>query len=438
MKSLQGMRIHFVGINGTSMSGLMMLSAKLGAITSGSDKVDGEYFKILKDSGMNVYQGVNRQIAENSDLVVFSGAIPKNHPEIIESHSMERGEFLGFLSSFFEKTIAIAGTHGKTTVTAMICHALKMLKKDFSFTFGGIDSETNANWGFFGRKLLVLEACEYRDSFLSLNPTISVVTSLEYDHPDYFENFDSLKKSFSKFASKTKETLILGNNVDKVLECTPVSVRTLAFDKNFYISHFNHSGECIFVDNGEEIHLKINLIGESNLFNACLAYRVLKSLGLESKDILTALSSFKGVMRRQEFLGYFEEAKCFSDYAHHPTQIKALLQSFDTLPSVKVVFEPHTYSRTKSLMNEFSTCFDKAEEVIILPVYEARETYDKEGDSETLFDRIKNKNKYFANSYSDATNYLEKIIKKDDILLFVGAGTIDDWARKIVSEKGLL
>lgn len=417
------------------MSGLMMLASKLGATTTGSDKVRGEYFKILENEGMNVYQGVNRQIAQNSDLVVYSGAIPKNHPEIVESHSMERGEFLGFLSSFFEKTIAIAGTHGKTTVTAMICHVLKMLKNDFSFTFGGIDKDTNANWGFFGRKLFVLEACEYRDSFLSLFPTISVVTSIEYDHPDYFENFDSLRKSFSKFANQTKETLILGKEVDDVLECTPEHVRTLAFDKNFYISHFTNSGECVFVDGDEEKTLKINLIGKYNLFNACLAYRVLKSLELPSNEILSALSTFKGVLRRQEFLGYFGGAKCFSDYAHHPTQINALLQSFENSESIKVIFEPHTYSRTKSLLEEFSSCFAKASEVILLPVYEARESYDQEGASETLFNRLKTPKKYLAKSYADASDYLEKTVKKENILLFVGAGTIDDWARKIVSEK---
>lgn len=428
------MRIHFIGVNGTSMSGLMMLSSKLGAVTSGSDRVQGEYFKILKNAGMNVYQGVNRQIAQNSDLVVFSGAIPKDHPELVEGQSMERGEFLGFLSSFFDKTIAVAGTHGKTTVTAMICHVLKMLKKDFSFTFGGIDKETNTNWGFFGRNLLVLEACEYRDSFLSLNPTISVVTSVEYDHPDYFENFDNLKKSFSKFASKTKETLILGKNVDKMLECSHEHVQTFAFDKNFYISQMGEN-ECVLKDNGENIRLKINLIGEYNLFNACIAYRVLKCLGLNSSEIASALSSFKGVLRRQEFLGYFGGARCFSDYAHHPTQINALLQSFKSFQSVKVVFEPHTYSRTKSLLEEFATCFVGASDVIILPVYEARESYDHDGDSETLFNRIKNSKKHLATSYSEANDYLEKTVQKDDIILFVGAGTIDDWARKIVKEK---
>lgn len=432
MRALEGKKIHFIGVNGTSISALLELSAELGATVSGSDQTEGEYFDNLKRKGFDVYTGINSEKSRNCDMVVYSGAVKENHPERNNPNTIERGRYLGFLSRFFKNTVAVAGTHGKTTTTAMISHVLKRAKKRFCYTFGGIDVEDNSNYGYFGDDLFVTEACEYRNSFLSLYPTISVITSIEYDHPDFFTNFDELKRSFEIFAKNAKKCVVLGENVENVFECSRANARIRAFDKEIEIIETNDCDFCSFRYAEKKFEIKLQVGGKFNIKNALLAFLTLTEIGIDTNEIIEGLRSFRGVKRRQEFLGYYGAKKCISDYAHHPTQIKELIDSFPATDRIAVIFEPHTYSRTKSLLSEFSTAFAKADKTIILPVYAAREPYDSAGDSKTLFDNIVSDNKTLAKNYDDA----KKLIDTDnaDVILFVGAGTIDDWARKLVSE----
>lgn len=429
MQNLSGKRIHFIGVNGTGVSALIRLARDLGATVSGSDNYGGEYIDALKKDGFDVYMGINPSISKNCDLVVYSGAVKENHPELNGKASMERGAFLGELSQHFEKVVAVAGTHGKTTVCAMIAHVLKKANYPFTYIFGGIDVDSNSNYGFFGKKILITEACEYRNSFLSILPDISIINSIEYDHPDFFTKKEDLTSSFGKFCNNTKECAILGKNLSKTLECIDAHVHIRAFDSDFTVSQSNGYDKCTYLSKNEKVNISLKTAGEYNLTNAIIATDALLQLGVNSTTIEKGLSEFKGVKRRREYLGDLWGKKCYSDYAHHPTQISALLASFKSDKRVCIVFEPHTYSRTKQLINEFKNAFTDADSVIILPVYPAREKYDKEGDSVTLFGVIEHDNKYLVNGYSDAEKLLKNI--DADIVLFAGAGTIDEWGRGI-------
>lgn len=433
MRILENKKIHFIGINGTGMSALLDISARLGAKVSGSDKTKGVFFDMLQSKGYDVYQGENPEKSKSADLVVYSGAIRKNHPELNNSKAMERGEYMGYISRFFKQTVAVAGTHGKTTTTAMIAHALIRANKKFCYTFGGIDRETRGNSGYFGDELFLTEACEYRNSFLSLKPTISVITSIEYDHPDYFASFDLLKDSFRRFANNTEKYVIVGENTENLLACSGAHMRIRAFDKVFKVSDTNDFDYCKFLFDQKTYTLKIKVGGKYNIKNSLLAFLTLAELGIDDDIIIDSLSSFEGVKRRREFLGYLGEKECFSDYAHHPTQIKELIASFPSDRKITVVFEPHTYSRTKVLMKEFSKAFVGAYKTVILPVYSARENFDPTCDEKALYSNIVGDNKILASDYDDAKSIIDA--DNGDIILFVGAGSIDDWARKIVRSE---
>lgn len=426
MQNIKGKRIHFVGVNGSGVSGLMIVSHRLGAIVSGSDMVEGEYFNTLKELGLNVYTGINTDIAGLADLVVYSSAVKTSHPELQNNNAISRGEFLGYISKFFKKTIAIAGTHGKTTTSCMISHVLRLAKKKYCYIIGGIDAETERNSEYFGNDILVVEACEYKDNFLFLNPTVSVITSIEFDHPDYFKSFDNLVDSFTKFANNTTTTVVLGENVEKLVKCTSAHKCICAFEHTMPIWIENNT-ICYYGEDNKISTFTPIQNQEFNLKNAVLAYLVLTELGIDKKTIVEGLSNFVGVKRRQEFLGYYNNSIVISDYAHHPTQIKNLIATYIKNKTVTLFFEPHTYSRTKQLMNDFKTCFIGVDTLVILPVYSAREDYDIDGDSKTLFKNITNKNKVLVNSYQEAEKVLRNI--HSDIVLIVGAGSIDAWIR---------
>ncbi len=433
MQNLSGKRIHFIGVNGTGVSALIRLARDLGATVSGSDNYSGEYIDALKKDGFDVYVGIKPSVSEGCDLVVYSGAVRENHPELNGKACIERGAFLGELSKHFDKVVAVSGTHGKTTICAMIAHVLKTANFPFTYIFGGIDVESNSNYGFFGKKILITEACEYRNSFLSISSDIAIINSIEYDHPDFFTNKEDLVSSFGKFCNSTKKCAILGKNVSKTLECIDAHVHIRAFNSDFTIVDSNGYDKCTYLSKKEKVNLSLKTAGEYNLTNAIIATDALLVLGVNSTLIEKGLSEFKGVKRRREYLGDLWGKRCYSDYAHHPTQINALLSSFKGDQKVCMVFEPHTYSRTKQLINEFKQAFADADSVIILPVYPAREKYDEGGDSNTLFSVIEHDNKHLANGYNDAGNLLKNI--DADIIILAGAGTIDEWGRRFINRE---
>lgn len=427
MREIKGIRIHFVGVGGSSLSGLIRIAKYLGAIVSGSDKLWGSNLQTLSDEGFNVYQGTNEEISSSADIVVYSSAVNTDNPELQDSKCiMERGEFLGVLSQCFKKTIAVAGTHGKSTVTAMISHYLNKHEYPFVAHIGGVFFNQNSGVILKGRELFLTEACEYKDNFLSLSPDIGIITNIEYDHPDYFPTFKSYQDSFAKFASLVKKDLIIGRNVN----LSNVNVRTLALDKDFSIQCLNaHVNTYAYEDFDNRIILKSQIGTSYNLDNLAIACRCLTLLDTSLQHFTDTFSDFYGLKRRREFIGYYNTCEVYSDYAHHPTQIEKLILSFKGNKKIAVIFEPHTYSRTRELIDDFARSLSLADYLILLPVYSAREKYDEQGSSKKLYQKITIKNKIYIEKYNDFIVTLNSLNLKNALLLFVGAGSIDELAR---------
>lgn len=427
MREIKGLKIHFVGVNGASLSGLIRIAKYLEGDVSGSDKYLGNNLQNLLKEGFNVYQGTNTDIAAKADIVVYSSAVNVDDPELkVAKTRMERGEFLGLISQCFKHTIAVSGTHGKSTVTAMLAHALDKIDYPFVAHVGGVFLSQTSGVILKGRELFVTEACEYKESFLSLSPDIGIITNIDYDHPDYYPDFKSYLYAFEKFSKNVKKSLILGKSVF----ITNAHVNTYALDKDFSVMCKNaHVNTYYYNDRKGRISLKSPIKGDYNLENIAIAAKCLTLLGIEHQTISQLFNDFYGLKRRREFLGYYNNCEVYSDYAHHPTQIAKLISSFKGNKKIAVIFEPHTYSRTKELMNDFADSLSLADFLILLPVYSAREKYDEEGSSIKLYQKINVENKRYCKSYNDFKNILNSLNLNDALLLFVGAGSIDELAR---------
>lgn len=427
MREINKLKIHFVGANGASLSGLIRISKYLGAEVSGSDNSFGGNMLALTREGFNVYSGIKPDIASKADLVVYSSAVRLDHPEVkAGKRIMPRGEFLGLISQSFKYTVAVAGTHGKSTVTAMISHVLDILDYPFVAHIGGSFISKDSGVILKGRDIFITEACEYKDSFLSLSPDIGIITNIDYDHPDYFKDFSSYLNAFCSFAKKVKKQLIVGKDIN----ITNAHLRTFALDRQFFIKCENaHLHTCIFRQEDSSVKLFTPLDGGYNLENLAIALKCLTLLGTPIQKSVEALQSFKGLRRRRELIGYYNGCEVYSDYAHHPTQIEKLISSFKGNKKIAVVFEPHTYSRTKELMNSFAKSLSLADYLILLPVYSAREEYDEEGSSERLYNKITIENKVYCKNYNELVQCINSLKIKNAMLLFVGAGSIDELAR---------
>ncbi len=427
MREIKGLKLHFVGVNGASLNGLIRIAKYLGAEVSGSDNTFGNNMQVLLKEGFNVYQGTNPAVASKADIVIYSSAVNTDNPEIkVAKNQMERGKFLGLISQCFKRTIAVAGTHGKSTVTAMLAHALNYSNYPFVAHIGGVFLSQTTGVIMKGRELFITEACEYKESFLSLSPDIGIITNIDYDHPDYYHDYKSYREAFEKFTKKVTKNLILGNNV--IISNAHVHAYTLYKDfsitcKNAHVHTYNYN------DKEYNISLNTPIIGDYNLENLAMATKCLTLLGFSDKELTTVFDDFYGLKRRREFLGYYKNCKVYSDYAHHPTQIEKLITSFMGDKKIAVVFEPHTYSRTKELINDFARSLSLADYLILLPVYSAREKYDEEGSSIKLYNKINIENKRYCKSYNDFKNTLNSLNLSDALLLFVGAGSIDELAR---------
>jgi len=411
------------------MKGLILLTKYLGAKVSGSDRNESN-IKDLLEKGFDVYTGSDIEKAKAADLVVYSGAVPKSDIEVKNAvRSMERGAFLGLVADNFDKTIAVAGAHGKTTVTALMTHVLKKIRYPFTAHLGG-DFADGTGIYVSGKKLFLTEACEYRDSFLSLKPYLSIITNVEYDHPDYFSSFERIAESYQKFADNTQRYLILGDNSSKYVKCTDAHVRILSEGKDFLVKYSNKN-KCAFVLSfkGTDHSFYVPRLLPSLSRDVAFAVVALYCLGVDPETSSEALMDYKGVKRRLEYLGKHDNADVFSDYAHHPTQIKEILefckQKYDY---VIAVFQPHTYSRTKTFMNDFASSLALADKILLLPVFGAREKYEEAGSSSELIKRIHAKEKHLLNRFDEINAYINET-PKNSVIIFLGAGDIDEYAR---------
>ncbi len=414
------------------MSALAELSIALGARVSGSDRAYSPAISKLASLGAKVYVGSDLDPPKQADIVVFSSAIPKNDVErVIAAEPIERFVFLGEISKLFPEVIAVSGTHGKTTATCMLASIYKAADKKFTAHIGGICRNFCSNLVRTGDKLFLTEACEYRKSFLTLNPDITLILNIEYDHPDCYPSLATLCDTFSQLVANTKPkgVAVLGEGVRRMLnpkDCAHIT--TISLGEDFSISSINQANDRFTLNyNGDILDISLSIKGLHNITNASLAAVIALYQGISKDAVIEGLAKFKGVARRYETVGTPDGCRIISDYAHHPSEIRAVINTAKhESDHVIAVFEPHTYSRTASLLNEFANAFSEADTVIILPTYSARENPEKGVDSEKLYFELMHKEKYYLNDYAQCAALIKNIARAGNIVLLLGAGNIDN------------
>ncbi|MBD9218991.1 MAG: UDP-N-acetylmuramate--L-alanine ligase, partial [Clostridiales bacterium] len=386
--------IHFIGIGGISMSGLAEILNYEGFTITGSDIKESGITDSLRAQGIKVSIGQKAEnIEDGTDLVVYTAAVKHDNPEMLAAEAkgitvIERATLLGAIMDRYKNSIAVSGTHGKTTTTSMISEIIMAAKLDPTITVGGILQSINGNIRLGSSDYFIAEACEYFDSFLHFKPYVGVILTVDADHLDYFKNLENIRHSFHKFAGNISDngTLVINTAVDNYKELTDgIKAKVVTYsstDSNADVSATNltvtEKGAYHFdiVRNGKpECHVALKVPGKHNVDNALAAFAAAKAFNVDNSAIVAGLESYTGTDRRFQYKGKFNGVTVIDDYAHHPTEIKATLAAAKNIEKNKLwcIFQPHTYSRTYNLINEFSTAFENADKIIVADIYAARE-----------------------------------------------------------------
>ncbi|MFN2216226.1 MAG: UDP-N-acetylmuramate--L-alanine ligase [Anaerolineales bacterium] len=441
--------IHLIGIGGSGMSAIARFLLEKGYVVSGSDRVDGPYLDDLRKLNAVIYMGHVSKNITNADLVVRSSAIPDSNPEIVAAlqkgiEVVKRADFLGSLMKG-KNGIAVAGTHGKTTTTAMLAWVLTALDLDPSYIVGGILNNTGVNAHYGKGNEFVIEADEYDHMFLGLDPKIEVITNVEHDHPDCYPTSDSFIEAFKSFVGILDENgyLVLNGNDDNSMVLaetaaergTPISTYGIPAQNsktmNVYASELrrNDSGGFSYsaTVNGIEMDVQLQVPGRHNVVNSLAVLNVIDHLKLPMDDAINALDEFNGTGRRFEVCGQFNGITLINDYAHHPTEIQATLAAARTRyqdRKIWAVWQPHTYSRTQLLMNEFIKSFVDADHVIITEVFAAREPKQDFSISQAV-SKMDHPDARFISGIKETADTLIEELKPGDVLLVLSAGDAD-------------
>ena len=433
--------IHFIGIGGVSMSSLAMMLKEKGKIVSGSDNTESPTTQMLKSGGIKVTIGHAYENAKNAELIVYTAAIPDTNPELIYAKennipTIERAVLLGATMSSYKHSIAVSGTHGKTTTTSMISSVFISADSDPTIHIGAHFDQISGNYKTGNSDFSIYEACEYVNSFLHFYPETAVILNIDADHLDFFKNLDNIKNAFLSFTENVNDTGIVVINGDDsnckyVIEnCSRKTVTFGLSEKNdcYPINCRIESGCPVFdvvykKETIKNIHLSVP--GEHNIINALASICVSKHYGIDDKMIKDGLGKFKGASRRFEIKKYYNGAPIVDDYAHHPTEIKATISSARSsgYKNITVIFQSHTYTRTKFLMNDFARELSSADRVILTDIYSARE-YNTVGAN--IID-LKNmiENSIYISNFEDIANHIKQNATKDDIFILMGAGNIN-------------
>ena len=418
------MKIHFVGIGGIGISALAQLCLNRGDTISGSDVCETEIFPVLRKLDMTLFTDQKaKNVADDIDILVYSEAVPMDNPEREKAAELGRPQYsyfayLGKISEDY-KTIAIAGTHGKTTTTALIASALQEVSFNPSVVVGTTLKEfNNSNFHLGTDNWLLVEACEYRENFKFLHPEIVVLTGIEHDHFDAFPTEESYFSAFRGFIKYAKIVIYHADDerVQKILT--------------------NYKGVKISVPRQSENSWKylLQVHGQYNYDNATLALALAETLELSLNNFKKGLGKYTGAGRRQEFLGEIKGVKIYDDYAHHPSEIRALLQGFrKTFPAARLgmIFEPHQHSRTAALLEEFKEVLQLADKIGLFPIYSARDTeQDKKEMPDSLF-RSSVSNSIAIDSVENAKDFISSF-SSGDIVIFCGAGDISAFVHTIL------
>lgn len=443
----QPLHVHFIGIGGISMSGLAQVLLDRHFKVSGSDRTPSDLTRHLEKMGAKIsYPQAAENVDPSTDVFVYTAAIHPDNPEFVRAKEtgkpmLTRAQLLGQIMEHFRNSVAVSGTHGKTTTTSMISQVLLEAEADPTISVGAIFKPIQSNIRVGSSDVFVAEACEYTDSFLSLFPRYSIILNIDAEHLDYFKTLENERKSFHKFVGNTaKDGLLVINgeipDYREIVKDAPCQVVSFGFteEDDYHAEEisYNEFGYPSFtpVAFGQKLDpIVLHVPGRHNVGNALSAIAVLRAMGIPYDKIQSGLAKFSGADRRFQYKGKLSNgAVIIDDYAHHPTEIKASLNAALNYPHKRlvVIFQPHTYTRTKAFLPDFIQALSLADVVVLAPIYAAREQDIYGVSSADIEKGLKKlgKETYYFHSFPEIEDWVKKNSMNGDLLITMGAGNI--------------
>lgn len=448
---LQGIkRVHFVGIGGSGMSPLVEILHSLGYTITGSDNNESDNITRLRGLGIPVTMGHAAENLSSAELVVYTSAINAHNPELVAAKErgiplLERAKLLGLITRRYPNTVAVAGTHGKTTTTSMIAQILLKADLDPSLFIGGRLPLINANGRAGGTDTMVCEACEFQDHYLEMAPAIAVILNVDADHLDYFGTLENVIRSFHRFAEQTSGTVIVNaadTNAPKAVEgLSGKRIVTYGFDdacdwyaQNVRLENGSYGAYDLYHDGAFFAAVRLGVPGEHNVSNSMAAAAAAFLCGASAEQIVEGLETFHGAGRRFEFLGDFGGVTIADDYAHHPTEISATLNAAKAMgyQAVWAVFQPFTYTRTARHLDGFVSSLSIADHVVVSDIMGSREENTVHVSSEQITSRIPGAQ--YIPAFPEIAAYVAEHVRPGELVLTMGGGDVYKCAR-MIAEK---
>ncbi len=437
----EGKSFYFIGIGGVSMSALARLLRDRGCRVRGSDQRESAYTRVLRGEGIPVSIGEDEEIFEEN--VVFTGAVAEDHPQLSSARAAgkrlyPRAKLLGEVAGGFPHVVSVAGCHGKTSTSSMLAHILRAAEKPFTCHIGGEDPELT-NYFSTGGEYFVTEACEFGRSFLSLKSEIGVILNTDLDHTDCYRDEDELFEAYLAFAGNSKKVVVCDD--DLRARHIPHALSFGLGGGDIRAEDLKCVGEKYSFTVAERgiplVRIRLNAVGKVMVTDALAAFAAARLLGLSAGEIKRGLENFYGVGRRFERVGTLGGVPVVCDYAHHPREIAAVMDTAQKMcfGTVRVVFQPHTYTRTRDFLPEFVEVLRAAENPIIYKTYAAREPFLPEGSAYTLVSRLPEA--VYVQSPEQLKKRLLQYIEPDDLVLVLGAGDIYDIVKSISDETAV-
>ena len=436
--------IFFIGVGGINMSSLALISKRRGYSVGGSDRARSTLTERLSEEGVEIFYGHDGKNLDGYDAVVYTVAISADNPEYVRAREagllcISRADYLGYVMTGYDMRIGVSGMHGKSTCTSMCAYTLIKGNAEPTVLSGAELDIMGGAYNVGGERLFLFEACEYMDSFLDFNPTVAVILNIEMDHVDYFKSMEQIRESYRRFAALTGgDGYAIYNSDDKnvLMALESYEGNRISFaidDENADLRAVNieSSGERYSFDAvcGRELvcRIRLSVTGRHNVYNALAALAVCRLCGLGQDAIEDGLFAFSGAARRMERRGCVNGAPVFDDYGHHPTEVETTLKGARGTRGeggrLFCLFQPHTYSRTHALLEDFAHALSVADRVLVADIYAARET-DTLGVSAQLLAEKVGQGAVACHSFSEAAEMLKRELKKGDSAVIMGAGDI--------------
>lgn len=448
-------KLHFTGIGGISMSALAEIMLSRHFIVTGSDSKESDITGHLESLGAKVYIGQRASnVASDVDVLIYTAAVKQDNPELVAATELgiallTRAEFLGQIMKNYSTAIGVAGTHGKTTTTSMLSQIMLEADLDPTILVGGIMPTIGSNTRVGNSDKLITEACEYTNSFLSFAPTIGIILNVAEDHLDFFKDINDIRNSFHEYAKliPADGLLVINGDIEKMdaitnnLECNVITVGENAESNDYSAANieFDDFARPSFdlLYNKEVIgHISLQVTGIHNVYNSLAAIAAARFMGIDIDLISAGLNNCAGAERRFQFKGTLGNITIIDDYAHHPDEIKATLTTAKRFPHKNTwcVFQPHTYTRTKALLNDFAEVLSKTDNVILADIYAAREKNTLGISSEDLVKKINEKggNACYFPSFDEIENFLLENCIDGDLVITMGAGDVYKIGEKLL------